>query len=131
MTALAIAGVALPVRAQDIGEMVKWTSAQAIHYDVVGAKTGPLGSNSLELTLKRSYPAARVAYAGEGPCNNWLDWPAKTENLMGGCIVPLGMMFAMPQAAGFNLTVGEDGKTMTLVDEPNGWKYTYTLRIVK
>lgn len=101
------------------------------HVEVIGAKTGMPGSNSLELTLKRSFPAGQVAYAGEGPCNNWLDIPAKTETLTGGVLVPLGMYFAMPQAAGANLTVGKDGKTMTLVDEPNGWKYTYTLRIVK
>lgn len=81
--------------------------------------------------MKRSYPPGQVAYAGEGPCNNRLDIPAKSETITGGLLVPPGMYFAMPQPAGANLSVGEDGRTMTLVDAPNGWTYTFTLRIVK
>jgi len=106
-------------------------SASSDHVEVVGAKTGLPGSNSVELNLKRTYPEGMVAYAGEGPCNNWHDMPAKTETMTDGFLVPPGMYFGMPQPAGSVLTVGKDGKTMTPVDAPNGWKYTYTLRIVK
>ncbi len=101
------------------------------HVEVISVKTGMPGSNSVELTLKRAYPAGKVAYAGEGACVNWYNMPAKTETMTGGFLVSLGMYFGMPEAAGSGLSVGKDGKTMILVDEPNGWKYKYTLRIVK
>lgn len=98
------------------------------HVEVVGAKTGMMGTNSLELSVKRTFPAGSVPYAAEGPCNNWLDVPAKTETTTSGMLVPPGMYFAMPSAMPSNLTLGKDGKTMTLRD--NEWTYTYTLRIV-
>ena len=101
------------------------------HVEVVSVKGGLPGSNSAEVTFKRMYPAGKVAYAGENRCDNWHDMPAKTETLTSGFVVPPGLYFAMPQAAGSNLTVGKDGKTMTHVDGATGWKYTYTLRIVK
>lgn len=99
--------------------------------EIVGAKTGLPGSNSLQLSTARNYPAGSVPYALDGPCALWLDLAKNTQPVSMGMIVPPGMYFAMPAAAGKTITVGKDGKTMTLVDKANGWTYTYTLRIVK
>ena len=42
------------------------------HVEVIGAKTGMMGSNSLELSVKRTYPAGAIPYATEVPgCSNW------------------------------------------------------------
>jgi hypothetical protein len=101
------------------------------HVEVLGAKTGLLGSNSLELSVRRTYPAGSIPYAAEGPCTNWAEAPKKTETATDGVLVPPGLYLAMPTAAGANITFGKDGKTMILQDTPNGWTYTYTLRIVK
>ena len=99
------------------------------HIEVVDAKTGLPASNSLELSIKRSYPAAVMTYPNENGVCTPLEVPAGTTMDKEGLIVPLGMYFAMPQAVPANITVGKDGKTMTLKDRE--WTYTYTLRIVK
>jgi hypothetical protein len=41
------------------------------------------------------------------------------------------MYLAMPAAAAAGMTIGKDGKTITVQDKSSGWAYTYTLRIVK
>ena len=99
--------------------------------EVIGAKTGMLGSNSLELSVKRTYPAGAIPYATEVPgCTNWADTPAKIDTVTEGLFVPPGMYLGMPAAAPAGMTIGKDGKTITLQDKL-GWAYTYTLRIVK
>jgi len=101
------------------------------HVEVIGAKTGMLGSNSLELSVKRTYPAGAIPYATEVPgCTNWADTPAKTETVTEGLFVPPGMYLAMPAAAAPGMTIGKDGKTINFQDKL-GWAYVYTLRIVK
>lgn len=99
------------------------------HVEVVDAKTGPPTSNSLELSIRRTYPAAVIDYPNEkGVCTS-LNIPATTTMDTQGLLVPLGMYLAMPQAVPSNINVGKDGQTMTLKDA--AWTYTYKLRIVK
>ena len=101
------------------------------HVEVIGAKTGMMGSNSLELSVKRTYPAGAIPYATEtGGCVNWADTPAKVDTVTEGLFVPPGMYLAMPAAASPGMTIGKDGKTIA-VQNKSGWAYTYTLRIVK
>ena len=101
------------------------------HVEVIGAKTGMLGSNSLELSVKRTYPAGAIPYATEVPgCTNWADAPAKIDTVTEGLFVPPGMYLAMPAAAAPGMTIGKDGKTINFQDKL-GWAYVYTLRIVK
>lgn len=97
--------------------------------EVVSAKTGVPGSNSLELTVKSSYPSAALAYANEKDVCTPLTVPSASRSDVRGLLVPLGMFFAMPAAVPENLTVGKDGKTMTLKE--GNWTYTYTLRIAR
>ncbi len=101
------------------------------HVEVIGAKTGMLGSNSLELTVKRTYPAGAIPYATEVPgCSNWAEALATIDTVTEGLFVPPGMYLAMPAAAAPGMTIGKDGKTINLQDK-RGWSFTYTLRIVK
>ena len=101
------------------------------HVEVTGAKTGMLGSNSLELSVRRTYPAGAIPYATEvGGCVNWAEAPAKVDTLTAGLFVPPGMYLAMPATAGAGITIGNDGKTINFQDKL-GWAYVYTLRIVK
>ena len=101
------------------------------HVEVLAAKTGMMGSNSLELSVKRSFPAGAIPYATEMPgCVNWADAPAKIDTVTEGLFVPPGMYLAMPAAAAPGMTIGKDGKTINFQNKL-GWAYTYTLRIVK
>jgi hypothetical protein len=101
------------------------------HVEVIAAKTGMLGSNSLELTARRTYPAGAIPYATEVPgCTNWADAPAKVDTVTEALFVPPGMYLAMPAAAAAGMTIGKDGKTMNFQDKL-GWAYVYTLSIVK
>jgi hypothetical protein len=100
------------------------------HFEVLEAKTGTPGSNSLQLSAKRTYPGGSLPTALEGACDIWADSPAKAETLTSSMLVPPGMYLAMPAAAGSGITVGKDGKSMTFVDK-TGWTYAYTLNITK
>jgi hypothetical protein len=90
-----------------------------------------LGTGSLEFSAKRTYPEGLLPFLNEfGKCG--LDpAPAKTESVTTGVVIVSGMYFATPQAVPANVTVLKDGKTMILKDEPNGWTYTYTLKLLK
>jgi hypothetical protein len=99
------------------------------HAEVTGAKTGLPGSNSLALSIKRSYPAVAFQLPNEKGVCTPLNAPAKADMQTSGIVVPPGMYFAMPAAKPANITVDGDGKTMTLKQKE--WTYTYTMRIVK
>ena len=99
--------------------------------EVKAAKSGTPGTNTVALVMARAFPAGAFAYALEGACDNWQQAPQTTDTSNTGLQVPPGMYFAMPQAVPRNITVGKDGKTMTLVDKANGWTYTYTLRVAR
>lgn len=99
------------------------------HVEVLSAQTGPAGSNSVQLSIKRTFPAAALSYANEKGVCTPLTVPAATSTDVAGVVVPLGLFFAIPSAVPSNITVGKDGRTMTLKDRE--WTYTYTLRIVK
>ena len=101
------------------------------HAEVTDAKSGPVGTNALVLSLNRAEAAGAVPYVNENGCNNWANAVAKLVPATLSVQVPPGMYLAMPQAAGKTITVGTDGKTMVLEDKASSWKYTYTLRIVK
>ena len=100
------------------------------HVEVIGAKTGTPGTNSLELSVRRTFPGGVIQYALEGACDLQATSAAKTETLAHSMLVPPGMYIAMPTAAGAGLTIGKDGKSITFVDKL-GWTYAYTLTIVK
>ena len=99
--------------------------------EVRAAKSGTPGSNTVALVMARAFPAGAFAYALDGPCDIWQEAQQTTDTSNAGLQVPPGMYFAMPQAVPRNITVGKDGKTMTLVDKANGWTYTYTLRVAR
>ena len=99
------------------------------HVEVLDVKTGPAASNSLELSVRRTYPAGVITYPNEKDICTRLAIPARTDIDKAGVLVPLGLFFVMPQAVPANITVGKDGRTMTLKDRE--WTYTYTLRILK
>jgi len=110
------------------------------HLDTVAVKAG-LGV--LEMTIKRSFPAGRIPRQNEvsGECE-FRTSAAKVETLTH--LIPMipGTFFATPgidvgalrigePASGANkTTVGKDGKTMVVVAQ-SGWKYTYTVTLVK
>lgn len=100
------------------------------HFEVLAAKTGMPGTNSLELSVKRTLPGGAIPYALEAACDLWATSPAKEETLSFSMLVPPGLYIAMPSAAGAGITVGKDGKSITFVDKL-GWTYAYTLNIVK
>lgn len=109
------------------------------HVDVVGVK--PL-MGELVLTAERKFPpgAAPFVPLDTGDCGIE-PVQAKTETLTLYLPILSGKLFATPASAGQNIRVGEgstgkvivgkDGKTMVLDDSGRGWKYTYTLAIVK
>ena len=99
--------------------------------EVRGAKSGTPGSNSIALAMARTFPAGAFSYALEGACDIWQEAQQTTDTFTMGLQVPPGMYFAVPQAVPSNMTVGKDGKTMTLVDKANGWTYTYTVRVAR
>ena len=101
------------------------------HAEVVGAKDGPPASNSLVLTMNRRFPAGEITYAAEGPCNIVIKAAAKTETVTDGMLVPMAMWFAMPQAAGENVTIDKQKQTIVFARNAQGWTYTYSVRIVK
>ena len=100
------------------------------HFEGVDAKAGAMGTNSLEVVAKRNYPGGAVPYALEGACDLVDTFAATTESVTHSMLVQPGMYLAMPAAAGKNVAVGKDGKSMTVVDKL-GWTFRYTLTIVK
>jgi len=98
----------------------------------------------LELSTRRTFPGGSVPVLNEmGRCG-LIPVAAKTETVMHRLPILLGTLFATPELAPTNtrvgdagtsaatkLIVGRDGKTMVLDDSSRGWKYTYTLKIVK
>jgi len=100
------------------------------HMDVVAAKAGMPGSNSIEVTGNRTHPPGQVAFAGEGPCNNWQPMPGRIESVTDGVFVPPGSYFAMSGMADSNTRVDSANHVITVINQSSGWKYTYTLRIV-
>lgn len=101
------------------------------HFDILDAKLHSLAD--ISFTIKRTYPGGSIPYFNEEHVCSLDPSPARTETITSGVgvlIIP-GIYFAMPQSAGANVTVMKDGKTIILDDKANGWKYTYTLRIVK
>lgn len=110
------------------------------HLDIMDAKP-TLGA--LELTIKRTFPAGRLPKINEvtGQCE-FSGTEAKVETLTHAITVILGTVFGAPALAPKHVrigesasedntvTVGKDQKTI-VVDSATGWKYTYTLRIVK
>jgi hypothetical protein len=112
------------------------------HLDIIDAKPA---FGSLELTIKRSFPAGRIPGRSEmtGQCSyrSTLD---KVETLEFSVPIILGIAFAAPSLAPkhvkigesasqtSNVIVGKDEKTIIVDDiATNGWKYTYTLKFVK
>ena len=118
------------------------------HLEVIDVKTG-LGQ--LELTAKRVYPAGASPYPYQGD-RAGLDEKnacsleaiaAKTVTVTHVIPAIPGKFLVMPQLAPKHIRIGEkvsetsevkignDQKTIVVDDPPNGWKYTYTIRIVK
>ena len=111
------------------------------HLEILEAKGGHL---ELELTIRRMYPGGASPYLNEnGVCGMEALAPktVTATHVLG--VVP-GSAFAAPQFAPKHVrvgeqpsatgavTVGKDEKTIVVDDTAtNGWKYTYTLKIVK
>jgi hypothetical protein len=94
------------------------------HLDGVAAKQF---SSVLELAATRRYPAGAIPYAGEGACGEAWDTAADSLETVDMMLLVLPTVyFGMPAAGGANLSISKDGKSMILVDEPNGWTWTYT-----
>jgi len=98
------------------------------HADVSAAKSMDFNP-VLELTVKRTFPDGAIPYPGEkaaGECGDaWDESAARSEMTTLGVLVLPAMYFAMPGSAPAGITLGKDGKTMTMVQ--GGWTYTYTL----
>lgn len=100
--------------------------------------------NSLVLTTKRTYPAGSVPLLNEVGVCGLHPVAARTETVIHHLPLIEGTLLAMP-ASGARFRVGDedsgsapnrlivqpDGKTAVLDDSSRGWKYTYTLKIVK
>lgn len=90
-------------------------------------------SSVLQVAATRSWPAGSVPYAGEATCGaGWDDAAAKSEAIEMMLIVPPTVYFGMPSAAlGTGTSISKDGESIILVDEANGWTWTYTPTPVK
>jgi len=101
------------------------------HFEVTGATAGAMGSNSLELSLTRTYAAGSVAFANEYGCENWAETSDTSDVVTHGIFVPPGMYLAMPkETLAANITVsGPDA--IVIEDEKTGWQYTYSLKVKK
>ena len=111
------------------------------HLEILEAKGGHL---ELELTIRRVYPGGASPYLNEnGVCGMEALGPKAVAATHVLAVVP-GSAFAMPQFAPKHVRVGEqrsatgavivgkDEKTIVVDDTAtNGWKYTYTLKIVQ
>ena len=112
------------------------------HIEVIDYK---YGINELDLTTKRTYPGASVPLTNEvGHCGLH-PVPGRTDTVTHRLPVIEPTFLAMPGAlrsasrigdvdtpsAPNKVTVQPDGKTLIVDDSSRGWKYTYTLRIVK
>jgi hypothetical protein len=112
------------------------------HLEVVEAT---VEGTDVVLTTTRTFPEGSVPITNETvPCALHVA-PATTRTLTHRVVVIPGTFLATPALAPTNIaTVGEenssapnkvivagDGKTMVLDNSARGWKYTYTLRIVK
>ena len=108
------------------------------HLDIVGVKFSLPGE--LLLTANRMFPAGAQPNLGDNGRCGLEAIAAKTETVTH--LVPIipGTLLVMPNTAPKQIrigeggvgkmTIGKDEKTI-VVDDANGWKYTYTLRIVK
>jgi len=84
-------------------------------------------SSVLQVATKRSYPAGSIPLTGESTCGGaWDNAEAKTETTDIMLLVLPTTYFSMPSAAGSGLTISKDRKSMVLLDENNGWTWTYT-----
>ena len=99
------------------------------HFEVIGATAGAMGSNSLELSVKRTYAAGSVPFANEYGCGNWSEASNSSELVTHGLFVPPGMFLAMPkETLASNMTV-TGPETIVIQDEAMGWHYTYSLQV--
>jgi len=111
------------------------------HLEILEAKGGHL---ELELTIKRVYPGGASPYLNENRVCGMEALAPKTVTATHVLAVVPGSSFATPQnapkavrvgedrSATGVVTVGKDQKTIVVDDTAtNGWKYTYTLKIVK
>jgi hypothetical protein len=93
---------------------------------------------------KRTYPGGAVPYLNENRVCGMEAVAPKTEDVAHALMVIPGTFFAMPpgsiktahvgehRSATGVVTIGKDQKTIVVDDTAeNGWKYTYTLTIVK
>ena len=100
--------------------------------------------NSLVLTTRRTYPAGSVPLTNEVGACGLHPVAARTETVIHHLPLIEGTFLAMPAAAPRfrlgdqdissapnRLIVQPDGKTAVLDDSSRGWKYTYTLKVVK
>lgn len=111
------------------------------HLEILEAKGGHL---ELELTIRRVYPGGASPYLNENRICGMEALAPKTVTATHVLAVVPGTGFAMPENAPKHVRVGEqrsatgavtignDEKTIVVDDTAtNGWKYTYTLRIVR
>lgn len=111
------------------------------HLEILDAKADHV---ELELTIRRVYPGGASPYLNENRVCGMEALAPKTVTVTHVLTVVPGSLFAMPQNAPEHVrvgeqrsatgavTVGKDEKTIVVDDTAtNGWKYTYTLKIVK
>lgn len=111
------------------------------HLDIVDAKPT---YQALKLTIKRTFPLANVSGRSDttGACG-YSPAPGRVDTLEFAIPVIPGTGFASPAAAPTHVVIGEPGgskntviigkdqKTIVVDASADGWKYTYTVRIVK
>lgn len=97
------------------------------HLEILSAKST---ASVVEVAAQRRFPAGSIPYATEEECSkNWDAVTAKTEPATMMLIVPPTMYFGMPTSPG--MTISKDKKSIILLDEANGWTWTYTPTPVK
>ncbi|HET6948324.1 MAG TPA: hypothetical protein VFJ45_10995 [bacterium] len=86
-------------------------------------------SSVLQVTGTRRFPGGAIPFPGDdAPCGaGWDEAAAKSEAVEMMLVVPPTVYFGMPSAAlGAGTSISEDGKSIILVDEANGWTWTFT-----
>jgi hypothetical protein len=102
------------------------------HVEVLDARAGVIGSNSLELSAKRRFAAGSISNWNEHGCNNWVEATASTEAVSLSMQVPLGLMLVMPPGTlPSNMTLKAPDTLVLDNTKKDGWIYRYRLRIAK
>jgi len=101
------------------------------HFEVITATAGAMGSNSLELGLRRTFAAGSAAFANEYGCENWVETANRSESVTHGLFVPPGMYLAMPKETLAANTTVTGPNTIVVEDRTMGWRYTYSLEVRK